>query len=556
MTTPDQASTPQATEALIETRRGPSLVWLVPLVAVAIGAWLVYQALSEKGPTITITFDSAAGIVAGKTRIKYKQVEAGLVERVELSKDLQQVIVTASLAKELEPYLTEGTRFWVVQAQVRAGRVTGLSTLLSGVYIGMDPGQKGKSKRHFKGLRSEPIVTDDSSGRTFRLRADDMGSLSVGAPVYFRQLEAGRVIGYELDEDGAGISIEVFIRAPFESLVHENTRFWNASGITAALTAEGFKLHTESLMSLLAGGIAFVNPDNLEPERPVQEGHEFRLFETLEQAAEPDYQSKQRYVLNFDGSVRGLSRGAPVEFRGIRLGQVLDLKLEGERETLAFKIPVLIEVEPDRVSVEGHEHAVEPGYELQVMRALVAKGLRAQLRSGNLLTGQLYVDLDFFPDAEPAEMGEHQGYPVLPTVPAPLDELRGTVMRALGQLQNLPLKEIGDELLATVRGARELANSSELRRAISELTRALAEYRNLAGELNAGAIPKLEASMDKVNRTLNSIEANYTGKESRIYSDLTRLLDELTRASRSLRSLTDYLERHPEALVSGKQGVQ
>jgi paraquat-inducible protein B len=556
MPTPDAPANLAAAEAVIEPRRGPSLVWLVPLVALLLGAWLVFKALSEKGPTITIVFDSAAGIVAGKTRIKYKQVEAGLVERVELSDDLQRVIVTATLAKELEPYLTEETRFWTVQAEVRAGRVTGLATLLSGVYIGMDPGQKGKSKRHFRGLSNKPIVTGEANGRKFVLRADSLGSLSVGAPVYYRQIEAGRVAGYELDEDGEGITVDVFLQDPFDDLVHEDTRFWNASGITASLTADGFELHSESLSSLLVGGIAFFNPENLEPHRPVDEGHAFRLFKNRELAAEPDYRRQQRHLLYFAGSVRGLARGAPVEFRGIRLGQVLDLKLERDSESLEFQIPVLIELEPDRISAEGAGQVLDHDQRIAVLRDLVKRGLRAQLKTGNLLTGQLYVELDFFPDAEPAALGEDDEYPVIPTVPGALDELRGSVMRALARLQEIPLEDIGNELLTTIRGARELTNSAELRQAITALNRTLQESSSLAGQLNDTALPKIQASLDQIGLTMTSIEANYTGKDSRIYSDLGRLLDELTRASRSLRNLADYLERHPEALVSGKRGVK
>ncbi len=556
MTTPDPTPNPPAAEALIETRRGPSLVWLVPLVAVLIGAWLVYEALSEKGPTITIVFDSASGIVAGKTRIKYKQVEAGLVERVELSEDLQQVIVTATLAKQLQPYLTDETRFWVVQAEVRAGRVTGLATLLSGVYIGMDPGQKGKSKRQFLGLSNKPIVTGEANGRKFVLRADSLGSLSVGAPVYYRQIEAGRVAEYELDDDGKGVTVEVFLQDPFDDLVHADTRFWNASGITASLTADGFELRAESLTSLLVGGIAFFNPETLEPYRPVEAGHEFSLFQTREEAAEPDYRHQQRHLLYFSGSVRGLARGAPVEFRGIRLGQVLDLKLERDPESLDFQIPVLIELEPDRISAEGAGQVLDHDQRLAVLRGLVKRGLRAQLKTGNLLTGQLFVELDFFPDAEPAELGEDGEYPVIPTVPGALDELRGSVMRALSRLQELPLEDIGNELLTTIRGARELTNSVELRQAITALNRTLEESSSIAGQLNDTALPKIQTSLDQIGRTLTSIEANYTGKDSRIYSDLGRLMDELTRASRSLRNLADYLERHPEALVSGKRGAK
>jgi paraquat-inducible protein B len=213
-------------------------------------------------------------------------------------------------------------------------------------------------------------------------------------------------------------------------------------------------------------------------------------------------------------------------------------------------------LEPDRISAEGAGQVLDHDQRLEVLRGLVERGLRAQLKTGNLLTGQLFVELDFFPDAEPAELGEDAEYPVIPTVAGALDELRGSVMHALGRLQKLPLEEIGNELVSTIRGARELTNSAELRQAIGALNRTLEESSSMVGQLNETALPKIQTSLDQIGRTLASIEANYTGKDSRIYTDLGRLLDELTRASRSLRNLADYLERHPEALVSGKRGVK
>ena len=419
-------------EAVVKTRSGVSIVWLIPLIAALIGGWLAWKALSEQGPTITVSFKNAEGLEAGKTKIRYKDVVVGQVENIDLSDDLTHVIVTAKLVKGAGDYLTDKTRFWVVRASVRAGQVSALGTLLSGAYIGIDPVTEGKSARHFQGLETPPVVTTGQPGHHFVLKASRRGSLDVGAPVYYRQIQVGEVVAYDIGEDTESIDFKVFIHAPYDQKVHENTQFWNASGLDVSVTAQGIKVDTESMVSILIGGIAFGPSDSDAAGAVAQEGQVFHLYENREAAKKKEYAEKRRFLLYFDGSVRGLSPGAPVEFRGIQIGEVVDVKLQIDVMTRQFQIPVLIDVEPERVTPTGQlppewERLDKQERQNRVFDQLVAQGMRAQLKTGNLLTGKLIVDMDIYEKVKPAEIDYSGAYPVMPTVPTSLEEISSRV---------------------------------------------------------------------------------------------------------------------------------
>ncbi|MBW1819299.1 MAG: MCE family protein, partial [Deltaproteobacteria bacterium] len=393
----DETAASGEARAVVKPKKSVSIVWIVPLVALLIGGWLAYKAITEKGPTITITFKSAEGLEAGKTKIKFKDVEVGQVEEIRLSPDLSQVVVTAQLTKDTKDYLSENTRFWVVRARVAGGGVSGLGTLFSGAYIGMDPGKPGKKARSFKGLETPPIVTTDLPGRHFMLKAETRGSLDVGDPVYFRQIQVGQVVAYEMEKDGQAVDIKIFINAPHHERVHKTTRFWNAGGLDVSVDANGIKVNTESFVAIMIGGIAFETPADSEPGPAAQEGEIFRLYDRREDIYKKTYVKKNSWLLHFQGSVGGLSVGAPVKFKGIKIGEVIDLKLEFDYDTMAFRIPVEIEIEPERIAMTGKQTIDRMGGN----EILVEKGLRARLKQGNLITGQLFIDLDMYPDEPP-----------------------------------------------------------------------------------------------------------------------------------------------------------
>jgi paraquat-inducible protein B len=537
--------------AIVKGRSGVSLVWLIPLVAVLIGGWLAAKTFSERGPVIKIEFGTASGLQAGKTKVKFKDVDIGQVTAIDVGADLKSVIVTAELKHGSEDFLTEGTRFWVERPRVTASGVSGLETLLSGSFIAIDPVQTGKDIRTFKGLEEPPLFTTSDPGTRFRLRSPTLGSLSIGAPVYYRQIQVGQVAGFSLDEDGEAVNIDLFIFRPHDRLVSTSTRFWNASGVDISMSASGVKVDTQSLMAVLIGGVGFDTPDTIDAvgDNPGPD-HHFPLYSNREEAYEKIYLHKERYLLFFQGSVRGLSIGAPVMLRGIAVGQVLDIQLQLGMDDLQFHIPVLIEVEPERVAVRGDRSVFG---ETGMIKQLVDKGLRAQLKTGSLITGQLYVELDLYPNALPVPFEKHGGYDVLPTVPGSLEAMTNQVLGILDRLEAFPFDRIARDLTDTLAGASELVNSAELKQSIAELDKTLVEVRGLAEQINTGVAPELVDTLRETSATVSGVRGMIE-QGSPLSVELLRTLSEVSSAARSLRVLTDYLERHPEALLRGKGG--
>ncbi len=526
-----------------------STIWLIPLLALAIGGWLAWKSYSERGPEIQIAFKSAKGLQADRTKVKFMDVEVGQVTSISVSPDLTHVLVKARLLADSERYLKENTRFWVARPRISATEVTGLETLFSGPYIAIDPVLEGDETREFVGLDIPPLVTTSEPGKHFILHATSLGSLNVGSPVFYRSIQAGQVVSYNLDEDGQGVSIRVFVSAPYEKLVLTNTRFWNASGIDVMLTPEGIQVDTESLLSVIIGGVAFDNIRSLEDEGgKARDNDTFPLYANHAKASEITYSKKVNYLLYFDGSVHGLEIGAPVMVRGIRIGKVLDIRLNFDINNSNFQIPVLIELEPERIDEVQDIHDLE---EKDMMAALVANGLRGQLKSVSLLTGKLYVDLDFHPTAPSAHLGQKGDLTVLPTVRTPLDAITNKISVLMGKFESLPLEEIGNDLRDTIKGAKGFLNSESLASALTEMDGALKQFRVTASKVDEQTLPKLGEAVEQVRATFKAAYG-VVAPDTALYNDLRRALTELSAAARSIRDMADYLERHPEALIKGK----
>jgi paraquat-inducible protein B len=535
-------------EPELRTARRLSVIWVIPLVAAVAAAWLGWRTYAEMGPLVTIVFDSAEGLKAGQTPVKHKDVDVGTVESVTLSADLKQVIVQARMARELEPYLTEQTRFWIVRARVSPGGVTGLGTLFSGAYIAVDPSEEGERARSFDGLEEPPAISGDQPGRHYQLRAPSLGSTDVGSPVYFREIRVGEVIGFELAEDGSSVTIQIFVREPYTRFVRRNTRFWNVGGVDVNLGVDGLSVETGSLLSLLLGGIAFDTPPSLRIGGLAPDGAVFPLFASRSAIEDEAYARKDYVIAYFDQSVRGLSRGAPVEMLGIRVGHVADIRLELDPEAIEFRVPVLLEIQPDRINGVDRPADGPEAY----LAALVARGLRAQLQPGSLLTGQLYVNLGLFPEAAPAELRYDGEYLVLPTQPGLLDEVAGALVSIAAQLEALPIQEIGASVNEAAAGLSRLVNSEDLERSLASLADSLQSLQALAEQLRGELSPAMAAALAQTERVLQNAE-RLLSPDAPVHHELQRALRELAEAARSLRVLADYLEQHPEALIYGKE---
>ena len=511
-----------------------SLVWLVPAVAIAIAASMLVRSVFLTGPRIEIEFKSAEGVEAGKTEVRYKEVVIGKVVGVALRDDRERVVVVVQLDQSAARFAVEDTAFWVVKPRIGTGGVSGLGTLLSGAYIGTDAGVSTRSRSEFVGLEAPPLVLRGEPGSIFVLRANDLGSLDVGSPVFYRRTQVGRVVGYTLDADRDELTLKVFIEAPYPKLVTLESRFWNASGIDLTLNASGLSVSTQTLVSILAGGIAFESPPDSARAAPAPENTVFTLHNDRRTALAPPDGVAVPVRMSFDQSVRGLVPGAAIDLLGVEIGRVRSVTLDYDAKTRRFPVEVIGEVYPLRLGPVRSAllRDVHNAGDAVVLEKLVADGLRAQLRTGSLLTGQLYVALDFMPGRTRTPALSDDGVVRMPTVPGTLSELQPQIAEIVSKVSKIPFDEIGHDLRTTLASA-----SKAIDKLSPEAQKTLAE---------------VQRTLQRTQATLESLDRNIADPSAPVQRNLEDAMLELQRTSRALRLLSDYLQQHPEALLRGK----
>lgn len=519
---------------LRKRRNSTWLIWLVPMLAALVGLSLVVNAWLQAGPEITISFKTAQGLSAGKTPVKYKDVVIGMVSKIDLSPDRDHVLVKVDLDKSASSFATNDTRYWVVRPRIGLGGVSGVDTLFSGAYIGADTGDSKTPQSDFNGLENPPAVTHGELGKSFTLHADDLGSLDIGSPVYFRRMQVGRVVSYQLDKDGTGVTFAVFIYSPNDRYVDSSTRFWNASGVDVSLGADGLKLNTQSLATVLGGGVAFQDPGGPHDAKPAAEGTSFPLFADQATAMAPPDGPPSYIRMRFDQSLRGLSVGAPVEFLGVNLGKVVSVRMDYDAQTQRFPIIVGAVVYPERLG-QAHEKLVtqaklrgDNSDLSHMLGVLVAHGLRAQARTGNLLTGQLYIALDFVPKAAKASYNPDARPLEIPTTPGSFDKLQEQMVDIMSKLDKIPFDSIGKHLDDSLTGLDAMLK-----------------------QVNGQTLPAFNDTLHDARKTLGAANDTFSA-DSPLQQNLGDSMQELQRTMRSLRVLTDYLGVHPEALLRGR----
>ena len=520
-------------------------VWAIPILAILIGGWMLYQNISSKGPEVRIRFETAEGIAAGKTEIRCRSVSVGKVTRVELDENLQSVLVYARLDNGNEILLREGTRFWVVRPRVSAADVSGLGTLLTGAYIELEPGTGEPGVRKWIGLETPPATSRSVPGRRLTLVSDEAGSLSVGSPIYYRGYDVGRIESRELDADGRRIVYEAFIREEYQSLVRKNTKFWNTSGIDVSAGVDGFKLRTPSLQAMISGGVSFAVNEIEEPGEMVADGAIFQLHDDAEDVSTSTFEPTLQVLLLFDQSVRGLNVSAPVEYRGIRIGRVTAISFDFVREKENQMVPVLVEVDSALLRATGEN--IPPEEELPLLEESIRNGLRATLKTGSLLTGAMYVDFDYYPNEEIESLTYKGEYPVVPTLASGFAQLEVKLASILDKIDALPLDETVEQINAA---AKETAITvSEAKLALKQIEEAAAAARETMENPEFKQLPAdLRKSLATLDQSVSSI-----GPDGAIQGDLLRTLDELRSAMRSMESLSDTIKERPNSLLFGKE---
>jgi len=525
-------STEQAT---VSTGRRISAVWFIPLLALGLGAYMVIHDVLTEGPQIDIAFATASGLVEGKTRIKYRDVEMGVVENVRLNDDFDGVIATAKLDRQALPLLREDTRFWVVTARVSLDTVSGLETLFSGAYIQLAPGTGAEGARAFKALDKPPQTPADAAGLRLRLTSETARSLGAGDAVLHKGYTVGRIDSVRFDTGDGLVHYELFIDAPYDSLINSAVRFWNVSGISVSAGADGVTVQTGALETLLLGGVAFGVPEGARAGDPVEQNTAFKLHESYEDILDNPYRYGSDYVMQFKQSVKGLQEGAPVEFRGIRIGQVKRLLLKesleeglgGDLGDDGLEFAVLIYVEPARLALPDKAASVD------LLRGAIAdsvdNGLRGSLEIGNLITGARYINVDYYPDVQPASVGSFLDYSVIPTVDTGLGHLQKQVSSIVEMLAELPL----DQTVA------------EVNRAITSLDDLLVSADQLLEKQGAQQLPgKLAATLEELTTTLRGLSSG-----SEVHEQLQSALLRLNRTLDNFEAASGTLAAKPNALV-------
>lgn len=530
----------------ITMRRQLSPLWIVPLVSLVAGIWIVVQTWLTEGPTVTLAFATAEGLEAGKTRVKMLNVDVGLVEQIKLNADASGVTASVNLDKSVEPLLREDTQFWVVRARVGAGGVSGIGTIVSGAYIEMAPGVGAAGKREFVGLESPPQTSAGAPGKRIVLTSN-RATTSVGDAVLYRGFRVGRVESMEFDAERELARYQIFIDAPYDELVHSGTRFWDASGIAVSASALGVEVRLESLEALITGGVAFGPYPGVERGPAAEDGAEFRLYESYSAIETAPFRAGIHYVVAFDQSVAGLSPGAPVYYRGLRLGQVEAILLAELSENSArdisdldvrVDVPVLIYLEPARLELPDTPESVE--FLSRAVDVAVGKGMRASLQTGNLLTGSKEIALDYYPDAAdtPPATTRYRGYPVIPSVSSGVDRIAVEVNRLLAKLNALPLED-------TVVGLNRTLKTTE--QALVGLDESIATINTL---VSSPGVQQLPEELAQSTREVRSVLEAY-GDESDIYARLNASLAKLDRALQNLDQLTQDLSEQPSSVIFG-----
>jgi len=520
---------PPKASAISAPRRRISLVWILPVLAALIGLSMVVHAWLSAGPEITIDFQTAEGLEVEKTPVKYKDVTVGVVSAIALSYDGSHVTATVSLDKHAANLARADTRFWVVRPRIGLQGVSGIDTLLSGAYIGVDKGTSATPSRNFRGLEAPPTVVNGTPGKSFVLHADDLGSLDIGSPIYYRHIRVGRVASYRLDSDGHDVTLEIFIDAPYDHFVAAKTRFWHASGVDISLGADGLKLDTQSLTTVLAGGIAFGNAE--EGGAPAPAKTAFELAKDQRTAMAPSDGDSQYLLLRFEDSLRGLAVGAPVEFAGLNIGRVVSLDLDYDAPARRFPTLVGVVIYPSRL---GGVLARLPKYsgnsEQQAaafLANLVQHGLRAQARSGNLLTGQLYVSFEFVSHAPNVALDPAARPISIPTVPGSFDHMQEQIATIVSKVEKMPLDAIGQHLDAS-----------------------LVDLDKSLKQVNGEVLPATTRSLQQAGLTFQTVQGALSDNAP-LQQNLQQTMLQVQRTAQSVRTLTDMLGRHPDALLKG-----
>lgn len=518
-------------EAKVRKLKTWSPVWIFPIVTALIGAWILFYHYSHQGPQVVLITTNAEGIEGGKTTIKSRSVDVGIVETAVLSDDLHHVRITARLNSGMEKLLRKDSAFWVVKPQIGRDGVSGLGTLLSGAYIELQPGSQGEHLEQYSLLDSPPLAPPDAKGIRITLESNKAGQLNPGDPVLFRGYRVGSVETSKFDTNKRLITYQLFIAAPNDKLITNNVRFWKDSGIAVDFSSQGMSIQMGSLTTLFSGGVSFDVPEGLDWGSPVATGADYQLFDDQKSIQDSLYKENIEFIMLFKDSIRGLLPGAPVEFRGIRLGSVAQVPFFTQQMQQKldsnFRTPVLIRIEPERLkNIVGQETNIPSN-----ITELIKSGLRGSMKTGNLLSGALFIDFDFYPNEKlEKEANEIDGYPVIPTISVGLAQIQQKLLDTLDKVNNLPLNPMIQQATKTL---------NESQQTLKRLQQTLDNLNKLTSSQSMQQLPAdMQKTLQELNRSMQGFQPG-SAAYNKMVTDMQRLDQVLRELQPVLRTLND-----------------
>ncbi len=511
-------------------RQSFHMVWLVPIVAAIIAGYLGYRTFMEQGPLLTLSFTNADGLQAGQTQVKYKAVALGTVESIDLAKDDSHVIVKVRMNNVGERFLNSNARFWVERPRLDFSDISGFETIVSGPYISVDPGKPGgRYQAEFVGLEQPPGVRSDEPGRTYTLTAYNLGPISSGSPVFYRDVVVGEVLGYDIGNGLGPIKISVFIRAPFDDLVRADSHFWDTSGIALGIKGGVLQLQLQSIQALFAGGIAFNLPQSAQDQPASPDGAQFRLFASQQEAEASAYEDQIKVITYATTDVSGLTAGAPVNALGIQVGNVTGVELVVDPNTGQSKVRISMELQPQRIlAFKDNDKFKDP---LSLFQLFVDKGMRVELGTASYVTGQKEISLVNEPQAPPAKVTQEGDSIVLPFKAGGLDAMLANATDITNKVDQIPFQQIGDNLNKLLKTANGTLGGAQTQQLIEQLT----------------------STLQTANTALQDLHQGF-GQDSDFQRSLQQILNQTNATLQSLQALTTYINQHPQSVIFGRNG--
>ena len=534
------------TEARVDRGRWPGLVWALPLAALLIAGYLGLRALTSRGIAIELIVPSAQGVRTGDTHVEYNGLEIGSVSAIRLADDGHSIALTLRVARSSENLFRTGSKLWVVGANPSLTNIASLRAAVAGPSIGVAPGP-GEPATRFVAVRDAPVVDPGTPGRHFRLVAPDLVSITPGTSIYTHGVHVGTVVS--ITPTGlTGFVVDAFVREPYVKLVTRSTHFWDANAFQITRTAGGLQARLTSPAIAALGGVNFETPALATDRRPATAGASFSLYPDAGTAAAAPVGPETLYQAALGGDVGGLLPGAPVQLSGYTVGRVVATSFVFDEAAGAIRTPVTIALDGTRLHVSPTRDGVDA-----LVNRLAARGLRVKMTQSPPLVGAYQVVLDQR-SGGPAGLRPGSPYPWLPTADG--GDLTGKVENILTKVDALPIAAIGANLRALTGNLRSLTGSPQLADSLTHLDRALSTLDRTAQQ----ASPKIAPLIDSLQKTADEAQAAAAAASRTLGggggaqdADLPAAIRQLTEAARSIRSLTDYLSRHPEALLRGKK---